>query len=109
MTVYFEKVVLGFSRYNKYTLGTDLRDRSRAVLLAVAKANRKSHRQASLEEALENLEHLKILVQLCKEVHAFKSFNSFEFSIKSIVGVSKQCEGWIRSLNPVGMKPTGAC
>ena len=27
MTVHFEKLVAGFSRYHKYTLGTELRER----------------------------------------------------------------------------------
>ncbi len=31
MTVHFEKLVAGFSRYHKYTLGTELREGSRAV------------------------------------------------------------------------------
>jgi hypothetical protein len=30
MTVHFEKLVAGFSRYHKYTLGTELRESSRA-------------------------------------------------------------------------------
>ena len=32
MTVHFEKLVAGFSRYHKYTLGTELREGSRALL-----------------------------------------------------------------------------
>ena len=33
LTVLFEKVVAGFSRYHKHTLGTELRECSRAVLM----------------------------------------------------------------------------
>jgi hypothetical protein len=39
MTVHFEKLVAGFSRNHKYTLGTELRERSRAVLQQVLRAN----------------------------------------------------------------------
>ena len=35
LTVHFEKVVAGFSRYHKYTLGTELREGSRAVVQQV--------------------------------------------------------------------------
>jgi hypothetical protein len=35
----FEKLVAGFSRYHKYTLGTDLRNGSRRVVEQVARAN----------------------------------------------------------------------
>lgn len=33
MAVHFERMVAGFPRYHKYTLGTELRDGSRAVLM----------------------------------------------------------------------------
>ena len=39
MTVHFEKLVAGFSRYHKYTLGTELREASRRVLMQVLHAN----------------------------------------------------------------------
>jgi len=39
LTVHFEKLVAGFSRYHKYTLGTELRVGSRAVLMQVLRAN----------------------------------------------------------------------
>lgn len=38
MTVHFERLVAGFSRYHKYTLGTELREGSRAVLLQVLRS-----------------------------------------------------------------------
>ena len=39
MTVHFERLVAGFSRYHKYTLGTELREASPAVLMQVVRAN----------------------------------------------------------------------
>ena len=39
MTVHFKRLVAGFSRYHKYTLGTELREGSRAVLMQVLRAN----------------------------------------------------------------------
>ena len=39
MTVHFEKLVAGFSRYHKYTLDTELREGSRAVPQQVLRAN----------------------------------------------------------------------
>jgi hypothetical protein len=35
LTVHFEKLVAGFSRYHKYTLGTELRQGSRAAGIGV--------------------------------------------------------------------------
>ena len=102
LATYFEKIVHFFTRFHKYTIGTDLRNASRRILVLVAKANIKQDRIAVLTEALEKLDELKILVRLCKEIKGFRSFKSFEFATKSIVEVSKQCEGWLKSQNSLG-------
>ena len=39
LTVHMERVVAGFARYHKYTLGTELRQGSRALLMQVLRAN----------------------------------------------------------------------
>jgi hypothetical protein len=39
VTLHFERVVAGFSRYHKYTLGTELRALSREVVGLIVKAN----------------------------------------------------------------------
>ncbi len=39
VTLHFERVVAGFSRYHKYTLGTELRGLSREVVGLIVKAN----------------------------------------------------------------------
>lgn len=39
VAVHFEKVVAGFSRYHKYTLGTELRNKSREIVGLIVKAN----------------------------------------------------------------------
>jgi hypothetical protein len=39
MAVYFEKIVRNFSRYNKYTIGSELRTMSRDIVRLIIKAN----------------------------------------------------------------------
>ncbi len=39
LTVYFEKIVRNFSRYNKYTLGSELREKSRQIVELILMAN----------------------------------------------------------------------
>ena len=39
VAVYFEKIVAGFTRYHKYTLGLELRNKSRRVVALIVKAN----------------------------------------------------------------------
>ena len=97
LTVYFENIVRNFSKYHKYTVGTELRSLSRRILVLIAKANTRCVRENALSEALEKIEELKILVRICKEIKAFRSFKSYEFASKSIMNIAKQCEGWLRS------------
>lgn len=95
LTIYFEKLIRHFEKYHKYTIGTDLRNLSRNIVVLVAKANIRHSRKDCLTEALEKLDELKILIHVAKEVGAFKKFDNFEFASKSVVEVSKQCEGWL--------------
>ncbi len=97
LTGYFEKVVRHFEKYHKYTVGSELRNLSRSILVLIAKANTKGVRKENLLEAINKLEELKILIHVCKEIKAFRTFNSFEHSTKLVIEVLKQCEGWLRS------------
>ena len=95
--VHFERVVAGFSRYHKYTLGTEIRNQSRAVLGLIVRANGVRDRAAVLLELRQHLDELLILLRLAKEVRAFRSFQSFQYAIEQVVSVSRQNEGWLRS------------
>jgi len=53
LTVHFEKLVAGFSRHHKYTLGTELRQGSRAVLQQVLRTNNAATRAQRAAERLE--------------------------------------------------------
>ena len=77
MTVHFEGLVAGFSRYHKYTVGTELRESSRAVLQQVLRANNASTRDQRAAELLvlrDRIEALLLAMRVAKEVKAFKSF-----------------------------------
>ncbi len=97
VAIHFEKVVAGFSRYHKYTLGTDLRDKSREIVGLIVKANSSREKLPRLFELREHFDELLILIRLCKGVRAFKSFKSFQFAVEQVVSVSRQNEGWILS------------
>ena len=99
MAVYFEKIVKDFSRYNKYTLGSELRNLSRDIVKLVIKANSSREKLPVLSELRERLEEMKVLLRISKEAHAFKSFKSFQHAIEGIISVSRQNEGWIKSLS----------
>jgi len=101
VAVHFEKVVAGFSRYHKYTLGTELRNKSREVVALVMRANSARDKRAHLLSLRERLDELLIVVRIAKEAKAFKNFKSFQYAIEQVVSVCRQNEGWLRSLKKV--------
>lgn len=98
VAVHFEKVAAGFSRYHKYTLGTDLRNTSREILGKIVQANSTRVKLPRLLELRNRLEELLILIRLCKEVKAFKSFKAYQFAVEEVASIGRQNEGWIRSV-----------
>jgi len=97
MAVYFEKIVRNFSRYHKYTIGTELRNLSKEIVILIVKANSQKEKLPELLKLRNQLEELKILIKIVKEIKAFRSFRSFEYSIRGVVEIAKQNEGWIKS------------
>jgi hypothetical protein len=96
LTIYFEKIVRNFSRYHKYTLGSELREKSREIVELIIKANSTKDRLPMLLELRGRLEGLKVLIRICKEVKAFYNFNSFAYSSNLVIDLSRQKEGWIK-------------
>ena len=71
LAVHTEKLVRNFSRYHKYTLGTELRNKTRAVLERIIEANNTPDRLALLLGLRQQLESLKVLSRLCHDAEAF--------------------------------------
>ena len=97
LTVHIEKIVRNFSRYHKYTLGSDLRKRSRIILDKIVQANSdRENRQARLLELRQELESFKVITRLCHDSLAFPNTRSYLHVAKRITNLAKQNEGWIR-------------
>ena len=98
LAVHFEKIVANFSRYHKYTLGTEMRNASRQAVKMVIHANNQPDKLQALQELREHLEELLLLIRLGKEVQAFKSFNAYSQVVELTAKVCRQNEGWLKSL-----------
>jgi len=98
VAVHFEKVVAGFSRYHKYTLGTELRNTSRGIVSLIIQANGARDKAPRLRELRVRLDELLVLIRLAKEVKAFKSFKAYQFVVEQVGSVCRQNEGWLRSV-----------
>ena len=96
ITIYFEKIVRNFSRYHKYTLGTELRDKSREIVALIIRANSTKERLPLLLELRQRLEVLQVLIRICKEVRAFHRLNAFAHASHLVIELSRQNEGWIK-------------
>ena len=99
LNLYFEKTVRNFSRYHKYTLGAELRDSARQVVKLIVRANNSRDKLNILIQLRELLEQIKLSIRLCKEVKAFHNFNSFQTAVNQVIDISRQNEGWIKSLS----------
>ncbi len=99
LNVYFEKAVRNFSRYHKYTIGSELRDASRTISKLIVRANNSRQKSMVLLQLRELLEELKMTIRICKEVKAFNNFNSYRVASNLVIDISRQNEGWLRSLS----------
>ena len=97
LSIYLQNKVRNFSRYNKYTIGTELRDLSRSILLLIIRANSAMDREKILGELVEKCEMLKISLVFANEAKAFDNFKSFQYASSTAVILCKQSEGWLKS------------
>jgi len=75
LCLYLEQVVHSFSRYHKYTLGSDLRNGARRALKLVVRANARREKVSVLLELREDREELKVLLRLDQDVKAFANLS----------------------------------
>ena len=96
--IYCETIVNKFSRYHKYTHGSDLRNTARSAVKLIIRANSSRDKEPSLEELRITLEEAKLIIRICKEVKAFHNFKSFETAINQVTDISRQTEGWLKAV-----------
>ena len=77
LAVHMEKIVRNFSRYHKYALGADLRNKSREILEKIVKANNAGNRKSHLLVLREELEALKVTARLCHDSGGFFGTRSY--------------------------------
>lgn len=95
--LFCENAVRHFSRYNKYTHGTDLRNLARTAVRLIIRANNTPQKVPVLEELRITVEEIKVVLRVLKEVRAFQNFNSFETAVNHAANIGRQAEGWLRS------------
>ena len=104
LAVHMERIVKNFSRYHKYTLGTELRDGSRRVLQRIMEANEARDRGPILETLRREIESLKVTARLAQESEAFASTRAYLHVAEQVVGIARQNEGWLRKALKTGKR-----
>ena len=95
LALYMEQIVRGFEKYHKYTMGVDLRQKSKTLLFGIGHANLADDKMFALTKIRDNCEEMKMLIQLSKELQVFKNFKQFERSSLLAVTVCKQAQAWL--------------
>ena len=109
LAVHMEKIVRNFSRYHKYTLGSELRDGSRRILECIIEANNSRERGPLLEKLRQELEWFKVRCRLCHESGAFRNTRAYLYVAEQFVAIAKQNEGWLRQTGKRGERSTTHC
>lgn len=95
LVIQTEQAVRQFSRYHKYTLGTELRQMAMQVLSNTTHAiNQKPLRHKWVARLVLMAEELKLKIQLGKSLQAFSSFKVFESLARLAVAVARQARAW---------------
>ena len=103
LLVHIERAVRQFPRYHKYALGSDLRHQARSVCRCLLQATSATDERLSRVEVLiAQVDELKLLIQLAKELECFRSFAEFQAIAELAVVVGKQSGGWRKRLAAVG-------
>lgn len=97
LVVYVETIVRNFEKYHRYTMGEELRNRARAILFGIQKANMSQERGEELIALRDNCEAFKMTVSIAQEIKAFRSFKQFERTAKLSHAVCKQAQAWLNS------------
>jgi len=101
LTVLLEEAVRGFPRYHKYALGTDLRRGAMRVVRLVGRAyHARGARAPLVGQLVEAVDDLKLLIQLGKELRAFRSFAEFQAAAELAVQLGRQSGGWLKRAGP---------
>lgn len=82
-------------RYDKYTLGADLRNLSREVLKLIQRANSEDDRVETLKQVRSTVEEANAVLRLARESGAIQKARSYEFAAERMVNIGRQNEGWI--------------
>jgi hypothetical protein len=98
-----ELAVRRFTRYDKHTVGADLRRQAMQVCRTAQRAWRDRANQAGwVTKLVWEIDDLRTTLQLGSALKIFASFAQFEMLARLIADLGKQAGGWKRQVHPKG-------
>lgn len=85
LAVYFDKIVMKFTRYHKYGIGIDMKRKAQEIACNISDSI-----ESKSIISNKNLRQLSTLVKISSEIKAFPNKNSPGFAIKLISELLKQ-------------------
>ena len=86
-----------FSKDFKYTVGESLKNETIKLLTLIFRANSRTDKQMVLQEAREQVEVIRLLIRLMKDMRQV-SLKTFVQVNQKVEEVSKQLTGWQKSI-----------
>jgi hypothetical protein len=99
LNIYIENSVRNFSRFHKYGIGIELREKAREVLYAIYKIYFSDNKVKAILLLRDKIEELKIIIYLTKELKALRDFKQFTILSQKVRELAKQAQGWLNSQN----------
>ncbi|MCI5147797.1 MAG: four helix bundle protein [Candidatus Electrothrix sp. AR3] len=102
-----EQAVRQFSRYHKYTVGTDLRRQAMYIcrMLVRSLSAEEGQRLHQVRQMRHAVDDIKVMIQLAQEIKAFQNFRQFELISGLAVAIGKQGGAWYRQLSKRNARP----
>jgi hypothetical protein len=86
-----------FSKEYKYTVGESLKNETIKLLILIFRANSRTDKQMVLQEAREQIEVIRLLIRLMKDMRQI-NLKRFVQVNQKVEEVSKQLTGWQKSI-----------
>jgi len=95
LLVFVENAVKSFSRYHKYTIGSELRVDAQKLVVDISTLNAVSvqNKVGFLMRFSADLEKYKIKMNVCRELQVFKSYNSWYHAAELLHDIGRQSDG----------------
>jgi len=98
LAVYLQGTVRNFSRYDKYTTGSDLRNLSREIIRLIIEANSQTDKSVKVAELVVACDLMKTTIVFAKDTKAFQAFSQFQHAAALADVLCRQSQGWLQSI-----------